>query len=231
MSLSIQTTGHGRISRPAERAVLRIDIKDDGPDPTTVSKNVFQCTQRIEQMLQPVSEKLPSGEHDPSAAVTHWSTGKLDTYSYPNYDRDGKITGRTHHAATSFEVKFRDFGVLAHTASDLSAMEFVNLDGIEWRLTDVTKQALASEVRALAARDGLARAEDYARALGWEKVKAIDLVEQTGADDGSFGVPVRRLCMMAEGGFDDEGGDPGLSFQPEEVRLEAVVTVKSVADK
>ncbi|KAL4779904.1 hypothetical protein BJX76DRAFT_339472 [Aspergillus varians] len=228
-SISITTTGHGTLTRPAERAILRITVQDVGTDNATVASNVISQTAQVKALLEPHSIKPQSGEPAPFAAITHWSMGALNSYSYPRYNQNGQLMTKQYTASTSFEAKFSEFQILASVAQELAAMDSVNLDGITWRLTDVTRAALAREVRGMAGRDALARAKDYARAFGKERVDVVEVLEDTKGSSASVyrGHAARSLT---KGRQDPAEGDPGLSFQPEEVEFGAKVTAKFVTE-
>ncbi|KAL3475529.1 hypothetical protein BJX99DRAFT_259303 [Aspergillus californicus] len=225
-SISIKTTGHASLSRPAERAILKINVQDSGTDNTTVSNNVLSCTRRIKEMIEPLNAKLASGEVAPDAAITHFSMGSLRKYTYNKYNNDGDITGKTYHVSTAFDVRFRDFEILASVGTELSAMPFVDLGGIEWQLTDATKGSFVSQVRSLAAKDALKRAEDYANTFNKFKVDVVEILDEDGAGGGF--VASRRLLSMT---VRQEGDDRNqLSFQPEDVEMSSTVTVKFITE-
>ncbi|KAL3460918.1 hypothetical protein BJX64DRAFT_174208 [Aspergillus heterothallicus] len=238
---TIKTTGQATLARPAERAILRITIHDSGPDAAAVSSAVVACSTKIKALLAPLSPQNKLGEALPSAAVTHWSIGGLATYSSVVHERQrtraekidaGRVT-RMHYASVEVEAKFRDFGVLAGVAGEVCGMALVSVEGVQWRLTERTKRELARKVRGLAGRDAQERAEDYAEAFGVRRVSVVEVVEEGGnwAGGGGVGVYSSRRAVQGRRASRGEGeGDEGLSFTPEEVEVQAEVTVKFVTE-
>ncbi|KAL2807815.1 hypothetical protein BJX63DRAFT_411086 [Aspergillus granulosus] len=226
---TIKTTGHATISHPAERGILRINIHDSGPAPSAVSSTVLACTNHIKSLIIPLNTRSASGEVTSTAAITHWSMGSLSTYSHAVYDRRTDTeTGHSYHARAEFEIKFRNFATLASVATELSGMPLVNIDGVEWKLTDVSKRELARRVRSLAGKDALERAEDYASTFGKQRVAVVEVLEEGGWRDGAgFGVHSARRAVARR---DSADGGEGLSFQPEEVEVSAEVSVKFVTE-
>ncbi|KAL2847573.1 hypothetical protein BJX68DRAFT_108329 [Aspergillus pseudodeflectus] len=234
---TITTTGHASIARPAERGTLRLSITDSGAEPKTVSSNVVSCTNTLKSLIKPLNTRTASGEIAPDAKITHWSLGTLSTYSYAVADRRDrkKIEQRVFHASTNMEVKFRDFTALSHFASELAALPLVDVDGVDWALTEVSKRELARRVRSLAGRDALERAEDYAGTFGKDKVFVSEVVEEGRGGYGgvAYGVVSSRRAGGPGGrrGGDGDGGErEGLEFRPEEVEVSAEVTVKFVTE-
>ncbi|KAJ0425028.1 hypothetical protein BJY00DRAFT_308912 [Aspergillus carlsbadensis] len=242
---TITTTGHASIARPAERGTLRLSIADSGPAPTTVSQNVIACTNMLKSLIAPLNPRSASGEITPDAKITHWSLGTLSTYSYTVADRrerkkfdkekekEKQKEKRIFHASTNMEVKFRDFAALSDFASDLAGIPLVDVDGVDWALTDVSKRELARRVRSLAGRDALERAEDYAGTFGKDKVLVSEVVEEGGGYGHGYGGGVVSRMRAGPGrhGGDDEGEErQGLEFRPEEVEVSAQVTVKFVTE-
>ncbi|KAL3441861.1 hypothetical protein BJX65DRAFT_242932 [Aspergillus insuetus] len=235
---TITTTGHASIARPAERGTLRLSISDSGAEPKTVSQNVVSCTNTLKSLIKPLHTRTASGEITPDAKITHWSLGTLSTYSYAVADRRDrkKIEKRVFHASTTMEVKFRDFTELSNFASELAAsFPLVDVDGVDWALTDVSKRDLARRVRSLAGKDALERAEDYAGTFGKERVFVESILEEGRGGYGgvAYGVVSTRRAGGPGGrrGMDgDEGEREGLEFRPEEVEVSAEVTVKFVTE-
>ncbi|KAL2839367.1 hypothetical protein BJY01DRAFT_250547 [Aspergillus pseudoustus] len=239
---TIRTTGQATISRPAERGILHISIHDRGPTASTVSSNVLDAANRVKSVLTPLSPRLASGETSPNAAITHWSMGSLSTESYVVWERrergaPGATSACVYKARCEFEVKFRDFGALAKIAGEVAAMPLADIDGVSWALTDVSKRELARRARALAGKDALERAEDYAGTFGKKEVLVVQVDEEGGWASGGVAVhstrrevAARRRRRRRESGSSEEGEEEGLSFTPEEVELRAEVTVKFVTE-
>ncbi|KAL2816000.1 hypothetical protein BDW59DRAFT_153513 [Aspergillus cavernicola] len=222
--IDITTTGSATIARPAERAILTITIKDNGPDATTVTNNVVTRTNQIKQILEPLNAKTESGSLAPHAAITHFSMGSLSKFTYNTYNNNSEITGKEQHVSITFEVKFQDFNVLSSVATELSGMQFVEIRGIDWKLTDATRDSLQTQVREMAGKDAFSRALDYARTFG---KRAIDAVEISEGEGGHPGFGVQRRFMMARQSSEEP---PQLEFQPEDVEMRAQVTVKFITN-
>ena len=178
------------------------------------------------------------GEATADAPVTHWSMTTLSTGCIQPTN-NGSILNRkgprTFFTRTTFSIKFRDFSLLGSLATKLSTMPHVSISNIAWRLTDITQNALASQNRKQAVEDAVRKANDYVDAIGGrEKVDCVEI------EAGQGGISYRanlggdaahsQALMMRMSASASTAGVQHLSFEPENVHLDAGVTVRFVAE-
>ncbi|KAL2861833.1 hypothetical protein BJX68DRAFT_223366 [Aspergillus pseudodeflectus] len=228
--LKITTTGHATKTHPAERALLRLAIKDTGPKPATVASNVQNATAKLQNILSTLTPKSATSCATP---VLKWTMGTPTSYTYMRSESLSKAS-RYHAVSTTLEIEFVEFKALASLAAQLSGLDFVHLVGVEWSLTDATKEVVSREARTLACRDALTRAQDYAREFGKENgsVEAVEVFESSGsgsAKDGGDGFRVMDVCNEGRHSY-SSSGDLGLSLQPVDIEFRVDLTVKFVAE-
>lgn len=103
-------------------------------------------------------------------------------------------------------------------------MPYVQITKIEWRLTDQTKENLASESRKAAMWDAIRRADDYAGIVRREVIPV--LITDSGLTSGTR---TKQAAMRST--MSNVSGSPlGLALEPEDVELRASVRVKFVAE-
>ena len=95
----------------------------------------------------------------------------------------------------------------------------VEIDSLEWSLTDETGAKLASEARKLALRDAIQQADDYSEVLG-RNVAVVEI-----ADQGSS--PYRATRHMAAASMGDYPGRESapLDLTPQDIDVEGNVSV------
>jgi uncharacterized protein YggE len=229
--LKITTAGRATKTHPAERALLRLAIKDTGPKPATVASNVQNATARLQNILSTLTPK--SATSDGVTPVLKWTMGTPTSYTYMRSESLSKAS-RYHAVSTSVEIEFVEFKALASLAAQLSSMDFVQLVGVDWSLTDATKEVVSREARTLACRDALTRSQDYARGFGKENrsVEAVEVLESSGsgsAKDGGDGFRVMDVYNEGRHSY-SSSGDLGPSLQPVDIEFRVDLTVKFLAE-
>ncbi|KAL3490619.1 hypothetical protein BJX62DRAFT_206768 [Aspergillus germanicus] len=224
--LKITTTGHATKTHPAERAILRLAVKDTGLKPATVASNVQNATVKLQNILSTLTPKSAA-----AGAVLKWTMGTPISYTYMRTESLSKAS-RYHAVSTAVEIEFVEFKALASLATQLSSIDFVQLLGVEWSLTEDTKEAVSREARALACWDALARAQDYARGFGKEggAVEAVEVLE--GGESAKSGEDGFRVLDVYNDGRPSysSSGDLGLSLQPVDIEFRVGLTVKFVVE-
>lgn len=177
-------------------------------------------------MLKDLVLETPTGIAESAAPITHWTMKSLSTGTYQPTDDTGFRLSRRYTAHTSFEVKFQHFTNLGSFASSMSTMDFVTVNDIQWRLTDATRASLGTKSRKDAIKNAVAKARDYADALGKSHVIATEV--EDGYASSSYGASggVRLMSAAQQRGSVGEE----LSFEPEDVTLNCQVTVKFTAE-
>ncbi|KAL3466078.1 hypothetical protein BJX64DRAFT_285010 [Aspergillus heterothallicus] len=260
--LSIKTTGHARQTRTPERALLRFIVKDSGAKPATVATSVQATTARVQSIFSsltsPPRSQAPSksstlsgtspasgdnnnnnNDNDNPGPILRYTMGPPTSYTFARTESMSKMS---KHVATSvaFAVEFADFEALGAVAAQLSSVDYVYPLGVEWMLTEATKEVFAEETRAAACADALRRARSYARGFGRgeagtsSRVEAVEVVEvgggpgsKEGGDLGGF----RVLDVLDRGHRSSFGsGDVGWSFQPAEIEFRVELSVKFVVE-
>jgi uncharacterized protein YggE len=227
--LKITTTGHATKTHFAERALLRLAVKDTGLKPANVASNVQNATAKLQNILSTLTLKSAAG--GPSNPILKWSMGTPTTYTYMRTESLSKAS-RYHAVSTTFEIEFVEYKALATLAAQLSSIDFVQLLGVEWRLTEETKEVISREARALACWDALTRAQDYARGFGKEggSVEAVEVLE--GGESAKSGEDGFRVLDVYNDGRPSysSSGDLGLSLQPVDIEFRVDLTVKFVVE-
>ena len=139
---------------------------------------------------------------------------------------------RTFTARTTFSIKFRDFSLLGSLAAKLSTMPHVSISNIAWRLTDASQDALASTNRKQAVEDAVKKANDYVEAIGGKvKVDCREIEAQHSGVSypGKPGFHSRADSMMLSTNS-SSAETRHLSFEPENVQLDAAVIVRFIAE-
>jgi len=159
------------------------------------------------------------------------STGSYFIYLDTKTDADGAERKEINYtASTTFTIKFADFKVLGGVCTDLSILPFVSIRSITWSLTDVTKATLVTQSRRLAVEDAVAKARDFASAVGVLSIRPVEINQDddgTGVRSGFFGGggPVMRNLAATPFGQGREESER-LSFEPEECEVTCEVRVK-----
>lgn len=205
---------------PAERATVTVTVGFEGPERAPV---VAAATQGTSALVAGIAAR-----HDPTHGPVTWhATDRIQVWSNRPFNTDGKQLPLVHHARTTTRAKFRDFDDLAVWVERAAGHAGVRIDGIEWALTEKTKQATVATVRARAVEEARLKAQAYAEALGLGDLRCVAI-----ADPGMLGDQTHASgqgqAMYARAAKADAGGS-GLAFTPEDIAVSATVDARFVA--
>lgn len=216
----IRIQGRATINTPAERAVLTIDVSDEGHEKGEVSNNVVTTVNNLQNEIDELCPRLWNGDISPEAPVSFYSIASISTSVQDEYDDEDRMTEKKlHRANTGIDVTFRDFAKLGKMVVQLSAVPCVNLRGVAWKLTDEKQALLDEEVRMKALRHAVRRAEAFAQIIGRQKVTAVKI-----EDSGEF-YPVGRAARKAGSG-PAFGITAGIDFEPQIIDVSGTLEVE-----
>jgi uncharacterized protein len=205
---------------PAERGTVLVGVGFEGPERDPVVQRTVAAT---EALLAGVRER-----HDPEQGpVTWWASDRIQVWSSRPYHHEGKQKPLVHHAQTSTRVKFRDFDELARWVEGAARHAGVRIDGIDWALTEQTRQRAEATSRVAAVEQARAKAEAYAGALGLTRLTCVAI-----ADPGMLGDPgnaplvspaaySRAMAAPSDG--------PSLVLNPEDIAVSTTVDARFLA--
>ncbi len=122
----------------------------------------------------------------------------------------------------------------------MAAIKHVSSEGVNWVLTSATIEDQRSTLRAKAAKSAMTKANDYAEALGFTKIVAIELREAThyvqssnrkgGGSQVVAADPLGTAAKnMAELDWEDVGEEV-FQYTPEEVKMSQTVNGRFAAE-
>lgn len=202
---------------PAERATVRLAVAFDGPRRPEV---LDAATRNLQTVISSIKEL----HHPDDGPVTWFSSDRIRIWAQRPWNKEGKQLAPVHHAAINVTVKFKDFDALAEWIARVAEVEGVQVNGIDWTLTQARRTALTTEVRSRAVKDAADKARVFAQAIGLGHVSAVAI-----ADPGMLGVrgdgdapaPAMMRAAAAHG-----GGGATLDFTPEDIQVSASVDAR-----
>jgi len=222
MPTEITVRGSFTAFQAPERGTVHASIAFEGPAMEPVYDRVARDLEAVKASVTP----LKTGDHGP---VTWWSVEQLRTWSNRPWNKDGELLPLVHHASVGVEVKFRDFAALSRWVGQ----HIANTDGfrvshVEWALTSKRRTELQRQVRTRAVEDAVARAQQYADALGLGKIRPVAIADagMLGASlhpEGGVGAGHLRAAAAPAGG-------PEVELLPEHIEVSAAVDARFVGD-
>ncbi|QEO10451.1 SIMPL domain-containing protein [Protaetiibacter larvae] len=219
MSTLITVQGSFSAWYPAERATVRISIGFDGATRDTVLGSATATAKTVVDSVTAI--------HDPdSGPVTWWSSDRVRVWADRPWNNEGKQLPLVHHATIGVTVKFKDFDALADWLIETAAVSGVQVNGIEWALTESKRTSVTTEVRSRAVKDAADKARVFAQAIGLGQLTAVAI-----ADPGMLGVsgvaplPAPPLLRAAAFKTADNGAN-ALDFTPEDIEVSAAVDAR-----
>jgi uncharacterized protein YggE len=105
-----------------------------------------------------------------------------------------------------------------------SAMDHVTISGVSWCLTDATKDAIQGTARKHAAAHAISKAVDYAEAFVGAKKEHVKPIWVD--ESGYYNQSTRPHLHREKGVRSVQANVEELQFEPEDVKMEANVSVK-----
>lgn len=212
--LTIIVTGKSSVTHAPERGTLRFSVKGNGPEQDKIAKEVATSSTNLQKWM-----KSAFYHWNDEGPLTQFSSTSIKTWT-KSTDRKERPVPNPHHASISFRAVFRDFTKLNQAIEELLVYPKVEIDGLDWSLTDETGSRLASDARKLALRDAIKQADDYSEVLE----RSVSVVEVT--DNGASPYRSTRKYRMAASFYDSDGEDPApLDLTPQDIDVESEVNV------
>ena len=205
-----------------ERGTVHATIAFEGPAMEPVYDRVARDLESVKASVTP----LKTGDHGP---VTWWSAEQLRTWSNRPWNKDGIQLPPVHHASVGIEVKFRDFASLSRwVGNHVANTDGFRISHVAWALTSKRQKELQRQVRTRAVEDAVAKAQEYADALGLGLIRPIAI-----ADAGMLGANLHpqggeRAGYMRSVGAD--GGAPDVELVPQDIEVSAAVDARFVGE-
>ena len=206
------------MSREAPTVTVRGEGQAEGPPELATVSAVLHASGRTSAE---VTRALADLAHQVEAALPDLSFDSVRTDPFsvsPVFDRRSgvRITGYTGRYAT--RLTLADFFSLSDLVVALAGLPGAQVDGPWWSLR--RDSALHREARVDAVRAAVARARDYADALG---ATLGDLHELSDTDGGTGGTMPRMFAMAPPGGAPAASE---LDLEPQPQSVTAVVTAR-----
>lgn len=197
---TVTVRGEGQVEGPPELATVTAVLHTSGRTAADVTRSLAEIAHQVEVALPDL----------------HFETVVTDPFSVsPVFDRRPgvRITGYTGRYATRLTVA--EFSGLSDLVVALAGLPGVQVSGPSWSLR--RGSPLEHEARRDAVRTAVARARDYAAALGATLGELLELSDT----DGGMGAMPRMFAMSAPG-----GPAPELDLEPQPQTVTASVTAR-----
>lgn len=165
--LTIRVNGESSITRLAEQGILRLTVISEGPELDSVSQQVVTKSNELSELFKTLSQRTDDGASSADAPVARFASTSLRTKSHTPYKNEVALP-RVHQASMSLRIVFRDIKTLSQVIGQLVPQSTVEINSIEWNLSDATQAALCSQARREAIREAITKANDYAKEVGRE---------------------------------------------------------------
>ncbi|GAA4053990.1 SIMPL domain-containing protein [Agromyces indicus] len=218
MATVIAVSGRAEVRIEPELGAVSLTVGSSGGDREPLLRDVAEAHERL---LEDVRELEASGVLDT------WSAGQLRVWSHRPWNAEGRQLPLVHQANADVEVVFSDLSALGGWLGRVTGAPHLTLGGIEWRLTDATRDRVLEEAQRAAVADAVRKAAVYAEALGLGAPVAIEL-----ADSGMLTTPQpmprpHQAVMMRAMALD---GAPEAEIAPAKLVMEASVDARFHAD-
>lgn len=218
--IAVRGTAEERIE--PELAAVTLTVGVSGPERDTALARTAEARERVVAEVR---------ELEASGSLDTWSAGQLRVWSHRPFNSEGRQLPLVHRTSAEIEIVFTDLDRLGDWVSRVADGDAVDLNGLDWRLTDPTRRRVQELAQRAAVADAVAKARVYAAALGLGEPTPVEL-----ADTGLLTAqPVppepggMRLAMMSTG-WDGGGAGAGTEFTPAELVIEASVEARFSAD-
>ena len=206
---------------PAERATVTVVVGFEGPERSAV---VTRTTQGTSALVAGIAAR-----HDPAHGPVTWhATDRIQVWANRPFNDKGVQLPLVHHARTTTRAKFRDFDDLAQWVERAAVHAGVRIEGIEWALTEQTKQGAIAAARTRAVEEARRKAETYAGALGLGDLRCVAVADPGMLGDNTNSTSGGGQAMFSRAGKADNGGG-GLAFTPEDIAVSATVDARFIA--
>lgn len=215
----ITVVGSHRATAAPEIAEVALEAQANGAARAAVVEQVTALAAAVRDRLLVL--------HDADAGpITEWSSQAVQVWSERPWNEQGKQLPLVHHARIGLRATFTDFEALGRELEALGAIEGVAVQGIAWRLREQSRLALLAEVQRAAVADAVAKAQNYAAALGLSRVRALALADPgLLAEAGPAPAPqYRGKAMLAMAA--DSAAEGGIELRPEELAFTVEVEAR-----
>lgn len=219
--MQISVVGHAHASLPPERATLHMRLGVEGTDKQAALEHTTSLVQSFSNVVEQMKQFSPS--------PTTWSAiAPIGTRSWRPWANDGTVMPMRHAATSSVKLKFRDFGALSRFIDQWGGRTGVNVDAVEWTLTEARQQQEEDRVLARAVVQAHARATTMATAAGDGAVRFLELADPGLMSDGEAAGPQSHTMALrsAAAGHSDEG----VTIVPEDVTIDLVIHARFTTD-
>ncbi|KAF9249970.1 hypothetical protein DTO006G1_5931 [Penicillium roqueforti] len=218
--LKILVTGKSSVTHAPELGTLRFSVKGNGSEQDKVAKEVSSLSTNLQTWIK---SAFPSADNEPDAPMTKFSSTSIRTWTKSTGRHDQPLPN-PYHASISFKAVFRDFAELNHAIEELLVYPKVEIDSLDWGLTDETGRRLASDARKLALRDAIQQAADYSEVLGCS-VSVVEISDQQAS-------PYRTRHLLGACNSTTPFGDdsPALDLTPQDIDVESEISVTFEAE-
>ncbi|CAG8021524.1 unnamed protein product [Penicillium nalgiovense] len=216
--LTIIVTGKSSVTHAPERATIRFSVKGNGSAQDRVAREVATTSTNLQDWIKPNFGFWADDKSE--APLVNFSSTSMRTWT-KSTDRHDQPVSKPYHASISFKAVFRDFTKLNQAIEELLFYPKVEIDSLDWSLTDETGRRLASDARKLALRDAIQQADDYSEVLG-RQVSVVEIADQGMSPYKTS----QRDLMMARSFGDLPREDPApLDLTPQDIDVESQVNV------
>ncbi|KAI5360145.1 hypothetical protein Slin14017_G097060 [Septoria linicola] len=225
---TLKVSGEAEIPLPAERAVINVKVSSEGINKASVSDEVLTAAKHVERLFVELSPKDESPEAKAASPLAHWSKTSLAATSYiplEHYEKDEeKPKVRHYKGSIDFDIRFKEFKALGSFGARISSVPHVEVQDIQWIITEETRARYRPKLRQAAAKDAMARAQDYCGVLGCTNLRPVELDEENG-----YGSRHRTYHMASQelgaGYGEEDEGIVAVEFTRQEVKMSMSVGV------
>ena len=227
---TISVSGSVTHRHRAERGVVHLTLGFDGDDRERVVRDGVALHARVAE---------EATGHRRQGAATWWSAQGVSVGLVTEpvaWEGGGASAGSgdggrqepvvRFRSRSTVDVRFQDFDVLAAWVTEVAQRDGVAVDWIEWSLSHDRRPEAERAARVAAVADAVARAGDYAEALGLA-MPTLQAVWEPGlrpGGTGSGGFGFARAATMAKG-----GGDAVFDLSPADIEVTAEISADFTA--
>ncbi|HEY5222921.1 MAG TPA: SIMPL domain-containing protein [Microbacteriaceae bacterium] len=218
----ITVHGEHELHHPAERGTAHVVVGIEGPEREDVLIAVTQLHGELTREIETMAVEEPP-------PITWWSADQWRVWGDRPWNQEGKKLPIDYHGAAEFAIKFSDLARLGVWLGEAALRDGVTVNGIEWTLTEETRQMLTNEARSRAVDAAVAKATVLATRVGLTTIRPLALSDPGMLGDGSRESSTDSTSMLMSARTSVGGASSPLDLKPEEITIEVAVHARFAA--